>query len=187
MKKICLIVLLFCITNSIGLASNPNAQSLINNECGFWVKPEIKLTKIGDQMSGLAGFQLGPSFGHSFYIGIAGYGLLNNVEAKNQNVKTFGFWDAGVVMDYTFFHNKLIHPSLGLFMGYGQLTPENNSNSANLFIADPGINVMINICSGLEFGLGCSYRFVTGSNFIDLSDSSLSGITGSIFIRWTEE
>ena len=169
-------------------------QALIenNNDWSFWVKPEVKLTQLGGQWGTMPGFQMGPALGHTLYFGLAGYALVNNVNASDQyqNLKAFDFWDAGVSVDWTLFHTSLVHGSVGCFLGYGQLRADSlltGPDTADLFVADPGINLMLNLTTSLELGLGGSYRIVNGSNFQDLSNSDLSGLTGSVFLRWTEE
>ncbi|MBU4200669.1 MAG: hypothetical protein KKG09_07030 [Verrucomicrobia bacterium] len=169
-------------------------QALIanNDDWSFWVKPEVKLTQFGGQWATMPGFQLGPALGHTLYFGLAGYALVNNVNAGEQyeNLKAFDFWDTGVSMDWTLFHTSLVHGSVECFLGYGQLNVnplQGSSDRADLFVADPGINVMLNLTSSLELGIGGSYRIVNGSNFQDLSNSDLSGLAGSVFLRWTEE
>lgn len=169
-------------------------QALIqnNDDWSFWVKPELKLSQLGGKAAALPGFQLGPALGHTLYLGLAGNALVNNVNASDryQNLKAFDFWDAGASVDWTLFHSSLVHGSLGCFLGYGQLNVNpiaGDSERADLFVAEPGINVMLNLTTSLELGVGGSYRIVSGSNFQDLSNSDLSGLTGSVFLRWTEE
>ncbi len=177
---------------SAALAAAP-VQALIqdNNDWSFWVKPELKLSRFGGQAAALPGFQMGPALGRTLYFGLAGNALVNNVNASDQyrNLKAFDFWDAGVCVDWTLFHASLVHGSLGCFLGYGQLRaepPAGGSERADLFVADPGVNVMLNLTPTLELGLGGSYRIVSGSNFQDLSNSDLGGLTGAVFLRWTE-
>jgi hypothetical protein len=175
------------------LAAAPT-QALIqnNDDWSFWVKPELKLSQLGGQAAAMPGFQFGPALGHTLYLGLAGNALVNNVNANDlyQNLKAFDFWDAGVSVDWTLFHTSLVHGSVGCFLGYGQLnvTPRQGSaNRTDLFVADPGVNVTLNLTTSLELGIGGSYRIVSGSNVQDLSNSDLSGLAGSVFLRWTEE
>jgi hypothetical protein len=176
------------------LAAAPTTQALIqnNDDWSFWVKPEFKLTSLSGEMAAMPGFQLGPALGHTLYFGLAGNTLVNNVNfSKNyENLKAFDFWDAGVIVDWTIFHTYLVHGSLNCFLGYGQLTVrplDTHSARSDLFVADPGLNVMLNLTTSLELGIGGSYRIVSGSDCRDLSNSDLSGLTGTIFLRWTEE
>ena len=188
-----LLILAGIVLAAVSVSAAPT-QALIqnNDDWSFWVKPELKLTQFGGQMAALPGFQLGPALGHTLYFGLAGNALVNNVNASDQydNLKAFDFWDAGVTVDWTLFHTSLVHGSLGCFLGYGQLNVnplQGSSARADLFVADPGVNVMLNLTTSLELGVGGSYRIVSGSNFQDLSNSDMGGLTGSVFLRWTEE
>lgn len=169
-------------------------QTLIenNDDWSFWIKPEFKLTQLGGQGAIMPGIQFGPALGHTLYFGLGGYALVNSVEASNlyKDLKAFDFWYSGVSMNYTLFYWSLVHGSVGCLLGYGQLNADSlleGSDRADLFVVDPGINVMLNLTSSLELGVGGTYRIVNGSNFDDLSNSDLGGLTGSIFLRWTEE
>ena len=175
------------------VAAEP-VQALIenNDDWSFWIQPEFKLTQLGGQGASMPGIQFGPALGHTLYFGLGGYALVNSVEASNlyKDLKAFDFWYSGVSMNYTLFHSRLVHCSAGCLLGYGQLKAESlsaGSDRADLFVADPGINVMLNLTSSLELGVGGTYRIVNGSNLEDLSNSDLSGLTGSVFLRWTEE
>ncbi len=168
-------------------------QALIQNsdDWSFWVKPEIKLTRLGGELAALPGFQLGPALGRMLYLGLAGNALVNSVNASDRyhSLKAFDFWNAGVTLDWTLFSRSLVHGSAGCFLGYGQLRTDPLQGDAartDLFIADPGINVLLNLTPTLELGLGGSYRLVGGSDLAGLANSDLNGLTGSLFLRWTE-
>ncbi len=169
-------------------------QSLVNDEeanWGFYMRPELKITQIKSQTTELAGGSLGTSVGRALYLGVGGYTLINSVSADAENVdlKAFDIWYAGAHADYTLFSTELFHGSLSGFIGGGQV---NNSatiagnDSANIFVAEPDLNMEFNLTSTLELGVGIGYRFVNGSDLDDLSNSDLSSWVGTIFFRWTE-
>ena len=169
-------------------------QALVNDEeanWGFFVRPELKITPIKSQTTELAGGTLGTSVGRALYLGVGGYTLVNSVNTDSGalNLKAFGIWYAGAQADYTLFSTELFHGSLSGFLGGGQVNNSAStagSGSANLFVAEPDINLEFNLTTTLELGVGIGYRFMNGSSLDNLSNSDLSSWVGTIFLRWTE-
>ena len=178
---------------ALGTTARAEVESLLG--AGYWeawVKPEMKVTPLADDTAGIAGIQLGTSIGHGLYIGAGYYSLVNSVKfgsPEQGEIKATDLWYAGGDLDYTFLASKLVHGSADLFVGGGRATADmvsGGSDRANLFVVEPGLTVMINVTPDVEIGLGAGYRIVSGSGIDGLSNSDLSGFTGSIFFRWTE-
>ena len=169
-------------------------QALVNDEeanWGFFIRPELKITPIKSQTTELAGGILGTSVGRALYLGVGGYTLVNSVNADSGalKLKAFDIWYVGAHADYTLFSTELFHGSLSGFLGGGQANNSAtaaSSESANLFVAEPDINLEFNLTSTLELGVGIGYRFVNGSDLDKLSNSDLSSWVGTVFFRWTE-
>lgn len=186
------ITVLFCILASSVLAEQ--VSSLLDDTHGSWmfaVKPEFKVTELGGNTALLTGIQAGPSLDRRLYIGAAGYGLINNINGGSyyNDPGFFDFWYAGLTMEYSFWSEKLIHGSFGALLGGGQIRlreQEGSTDTSALFVAEPGVNIMMNLTKSLEFGAGCSYRYINGADDGDFSNSKLSGITGGIFLRIRE-
>ena len=169
-------------------------EALINDDevsWGFFIRPELKITPIKSHTTELVGGILGTSLGRALYLGVGGYTLINSVSTDSGafKLKAFDIWYAGAHADYTIFSTKLFHGSLSGFIGGGQINNSGTapgSDSANLFIAEPDINLEFNLTNTLELGVGIGYRFVNGSDFDALSNSDLSSWVGTVFFRWTE-
>lgn len=168
-------------------------EALVNEEYwAFWLKPEIELSEIGSEAVGIAGGQLGTSLGRSFYWGVGYYALISSVSIGDPEVADLGatdLWYAGAGLGYTFAPEKMIHGALDLFVGGGTAEADldaGGSDRDNLLVVEPKISGMLNVTPDVEIGLGLGYRFVSGGEVADLSDSDLSGLTGSLFLRWTE-
>jgi len=188
MTGLCLIAL------AATTATSAPVQALVNDEeasWGFFIRPELKITSIKSQTTELAGGILGASVGRALYLGVGGYTLINsvNIDSGAMKLKAFDIWYAGAHADYTLFSTELFHGSLSGFVGGGQAGNSElaaGSDSANIFIAEPDINLEFNLTSTLELGAGIGYRFVNGSDLDQLSNSDLSGWVGTVFFRWTE-
>lgn len=158
----------------------------------FWVKPEAKWKEIGSDSAGLLGGQVGISMNRSLYVGFGYYDLANAVEFGNPESGRLGSSELsymGFNVGYTIQPAKVLHGALDLFVGWGESSPRlasGTTESSDLFLLEPGISLLANITKDVEFGLGLGYQIVNGSDTAGLSDSDLGGLTGSLFLRWTE-
>ena len=188
MKKIMIAVIL----TTAFVASAGEIQTLVN-DTGSWrgsIKPEFKLTKISDETTELIGIEVGPSMNRGLYLGLGAYGLVHDVDVDDSGkLDAFDLWYGGFTVDYTLFASQVLHGSAGFLIGGGQVhvsgVPE--SDSANLFVFEPGVNLMVNVTKGIELGVGASYRFMNGSDIDGFKNSDLSGPAASLFVRWNEE
>ena len=185
MKKILMVLLLASATTAFAAK-----DSLVGNENNApWrmaLKPEYQFSEIGNQFAGLAGVQLGPQLNETLYFGLGVYGLVNSVKGSNtptNDLSAFDFWYGGVTVDYTFFSDKLVHCSVNALIGGGRVSPS-GSDSSNVFVATPGVSVLVNLTKQIEFGIGAGYRFVAGAD--QPSNSELSKPFASIFLRLNE-
>lgn len=188
MKKVIITIILA----AAFAASGEETQTLVNDS-GRWqgsIKPEFKLTKISDETSELVGIEMGPSMNRGLYLGVGAYGLVNDVDAgASGKLDAFDLWYGGFTVDYTLYADRVLHGSAGFLIGGGQIDASNvsESESATLFVFEPGVNLMVNVTKGVELGVGASYRFMNGSNMDGFENSDLSGPAAAIFVRWNEE
>lgn len=185
MKKLWIVLLLASATTAFAAK-----DSLVGNDNNApWrmaLKPEYQISEIGNQFAGLAGVQLGPQLNETLYFGFGIYGLLNSVKGSNtptNDLSAFEFWYGGLTVDYTFFSDKIVHCSINALIGGGRVAPSDRDPS-NVFVATPGVSVMVNLTKQIELGLGAGYRFVAGAD--SPSNSELSKPFASIFLRLNE-
>ena len=185
MKKLLLVLLLASATTAFAAK-----DSLVGNENNApWrmaLKPEFQFSEIGSEFAGLAGVQLGPQLNETLYFGLGCYGLVNSVKGNQtptNDLSAFDFWYAGVTVDYTLFSDKLVHCSVNALIGGGRVSPA-GGEAANVFVATPGVSVLVNLTKQIELGFGAGYRFVAGAD--SPSNSDMSKPFASIFLRLNE-
>jgi hypothetical protein len=185
MKKLLWVLLLASATTAFAAK-----DSLVGNDGNApWrmaLKPEFQFSMIGDEFAGLAGVQLGPQLNETLYFGVGGYALVNNIKGDPSpagDMSAFDFWYAGITVDYTLFSDKLVHCSLNALLGGGRAGASEGSASS-VFVATPGISLMLNLTKQIELGIGAGYRFVAGSDVP--KDGDLSKPFASIFLRLNE-
>ena len=188
MKKVIAVVVMMA-----AIAAGADEIKTLVNDTGSWrgsIKPEFKLTKIADETAELVGIEVGPSMNRGLYLGVGAYGLVNDVDTGAAGkLNSFDLWYGGFVVDYTVLASEVLHGSAGFLIGGGQVNVSDmpGSDSASLFVFEPGVNLMVNVTKGIELGVGGSYRFMNGSDIIGFEGSDLSGPAASIFVRWNEE
>jgi len=186
-KKLILIFLFI-----IGSAVYAQEETLMGQEeiaNGGFGAPVVKFTSINSQFGVLAGGRGGWIINHSLILGIGGYGLVNNVNAADMIIDrgpflNFGY--GGFEMEYIRNWDKMVHASIYLLLGGGAVSQRTNIfaeplvwttsnfgpfNSTNFFIAEPAVNIELNIVKFFRIDIGASYRLISGVNRIGLNNS----------------
>jgi hypothetical protein len=173
---------------------------------GGWGSPVFKVANFAAGFNGPFGLIVGGEGGvildRSFYIGVAGYGLvtdldkyhITNVLPTGNNVNlSYG----GLIFKYHFFPKSAVNFSIGTLVGagaYGNSIPHKSgtpgSNMANSmnpsFTAEPEIYMFINLAKFCRFGVGGSYRFLIddGNNRAGLTAVNMWGYSINIMFQF---
>lgn len=200
MKKLLLTILL-----TIGSVVYAQEQTLMGQEeisNGGFGAPVIKFTSINSKFGILVGGRGGWIIDHSIILGGAGYGLVNNVEGTlvsggNKMLLNFGYggFDIGYIISW----DKMVHTSVNILIGGGVVGHRIDYNVLNwnwsisdlgvintnqFFIAEPEIDVELNIVKFLRIDVGASYRFISGINRNGLTNSDLSGPSAIMTLKF---
>ncbi|MFQ6114725.1 MAG: hypothetical protein ACE5NG_11715, partial [bacterium] len=126
-------------------------------------------------------------------IGGGGYGLVTNIEANKVSFSQAAFLNlgyGGVVLEYIPESNKLIHFSFNTLIGAGGVNYRDRNFNINFaqwdtfFVAEPGVNLILNVTRHFRLGLGASFRFIDGVDLEGLSDSDVSGASASVLFKF---
>ena len=163
--------------------------------------------KIGDFMnerSLLVGAYGGFIINRRYLFGLAGYGLVTNVEFEgeipNQGTQKplnlHGGY-GGVLVGFTVAPRELIHLSVPILFGAGAFEVSDNDffvnnpadseftvESSVFFVVEPGLELEFNITKYFRIGAGATYRYITGTELLNVEDEEVSGFTGMISFRF---
>jgi hypothetical protein len=168
-------------------------------------EPEIGLhfynNTFNEKAAMLVGAKLGWIINKHLIVGIVGYGKVtptyytheyrymddneNEVVVPNQKMAV-GYGYGGLVLGTILHPHEAIHINLITLLGFGTsneyIIQSNGShgttfNSPSFFVAEPKINLELNLSKSLRFEIGSGYRFIDASRFTSLSSSALSGFT----------
>lgn len=189
--------------------NNPDDEeikSLLNrdNELSGFGGADLKIGTFKDERSLLVGGYGGLIINRRYLFGIAGYGLVTDVEFEgmipgSDTTKTLNLFGGygGILIGASIAPKELIHISIPIVLGAGAFEVEdqnffsNNLSDADFivensvfFVVEPGIEIEFNISNHFRLGFGVTYRYITGSELVNVSDDEVTGTTGMISLRF---
>ena len=181
--------------------SNLSAQeeTLVGYEMenGDFGGPDIKLSTLNDKSALFIGGKGGWIINHTFVIGGAGYGLVNNIATSPFHTEsdyslTMGY--GGLYLEYIHNSDKLFHFTIHSLIGGGgaQYRKESSYNpdqyfygkQSAFFVLEPGVSMMLNITQYFRLGLGLNYRYISGLDMEGLSSKELSAPSATITFKF---
>jgi hypothetical protein len=195
MKRSFVLILLILITAVPALAWE---ETLIGGdiESGGYGAVVVKYGTIDERDAVFVGGQGGWIVNHSLVIGGAGYGLANSLRAEGTDCLYLGFGYGGLMLEYIVSPQKLYHLSLLCVVGGGGITYYDKKDcwgwddcgcqydTDAFFVAEPAVNLMLNLHRYVRVGVGASYRYVDGANYRGLESSDLSGPTAQVMVKF---
>ena len=158
--------------------------------------PVVKFTRIADHFGIFVGGRGGWILNHSFVLGGGGYGLANPNDftlIQNGIERRLGLGYGGVELEYINRWADVGHLTLGILIGAGGASwydwrhedwgYEDYYTDA-FFIAEPAVNLELNLFHFFRLGVGGSYRFVDDVELPGLSDSDMRGPAGSLTLKF---
>ena len=141
-------------------------------ESGGYGGPIFKVGQINGSTGVFVGGQGGWIINHSFVLGGKGYGLVNIVDIEGSENLELDFGCGGVLLEYIFSSNKLLHLGINTMIGAGGVRyaekdysndlEELDYNASSFFVLEPGVNIDLNHSSYFRIGDGATYRYVNG-------------------------
>ncbi len=192
LKKITLLLLILFAVNTFAQEETLLGNGIIKH--GGFGAVVVKFTKVNGEFGLLVGGRGGWIINSTFSIGGGGYGLTNQIQSneiiqgKFRNLQ-LGY--GGLELEYIFASDKVIHASIFTLIGagavsYGSFEDWSNFDFAKdeFFVAEPAVNIELNITSWFRINSGVSYRFISGVEFGTVSDSDLSGLSGNLTFKF---
>jgi hypothetical protein len=137
--------------------------------------------------------------GHSVGIGLAGTGFSNDYYVGHNhgsNVRSLVGGYGGLLFEPIVFPRFPVHISFPVVLGIGAIVSMNSyywedwdseyyTDDSDLFlIAQPGLDIELNLLKHMRLGLGAKYRFTTGAGLSGYSRSVLDGYTCSLSLKF---
>ena len=193
-----IVILMFLSTGAAAQENDPT-QTLFKSSVKvseLWT-PEIKINSIQGNIGTLIGFYGGALIDRTFLVGISG-----GVNLGHPRVN-YGYF--GGIAQYIYKPENMIHLSSQILMAYGTTKDYENPKSglldnfwnisgARFFLMEPGVNLELNLGTGLTLVAGISYRYVSGLDESDenvsithVSNKDLSGVNFNLGLKFSKE
>ena len=142
---------------------------------------DAKFTQLNSKDAVIIGGHGGVIFNSYFYFGLGAYGLVTTNRFPGdfpEESLDMHMGYTGLMMGFNIMPKKVVHFSVPLFLGAGNLELEHNNifveNSAFL-VFEPGLQLEVNVVHFMKIGLGAGYRMVHGTNLRnDITDDDLT-------------
>lgn len=201
-----MVIFLLVISSSFPCMAKEQVMFNSEIESGWYGGALFKAGPIMGETGYFAGLQGGWIINDRFVVGGKGYMLVNPVEVEGlQNIHV-GFGYGGLLLEYIFASNQLVHVTVESVIGVGGVyndvrnyatyhDPLDYTGDA-CFVMEPGVNLELNVIKQFRIGVGVSYRYVNGIDYdagkssvsrVDydlISDSDLSGISAQIVFKF---
>jgi len=195
MKRLLSFLLLAALTGTAA-AFNSEESTFFDEEdtWNMYSRLGIPFSEVGSDDGFWGSVEVGGILNNWFAAGLRLTSLMQEVEPGfngYDNPQAFDIMYYGAAFEFTPWARNLVHPSIGFFIGGGQMrldrTSNGNDEDVDLFVMEPSFNLMVNLTPRSELGLGIGYRHsdTYGSNIIGVDDGSLSGAVGTLFLRLT--
>jgi len=170
---------------------------------GGYGGPEIRTTVVNGEYGALVGGRAAYIINRSYSLGIAGYGLVNNIKADapyDTSYIHFGY--GGLLLGYEMRPDKLVHLSFNTLVGAGGATLGDKFEDSDrdndedwdrdrwedkgdvFFVLEPSLNLTLNMTKFFRIDLGGSYRYITGINLAGVKADELSGPSINLTLRF---
>ena len=174
------------------------------NDLNGFGAADLKVGDFIDERGLLVGAYGGFIINRRYLFGIAGYGLVTEVEfdgtipgeTTSKPLNLYGGY-GGVMIGATIAPKELIHLSIPIILGAGSLEVSDKDFFTNnpadseftvensvFFVIEPGLELEFNITKYFRVGAGATYRYVTGSELLNITDEDVSGFNGMISFRF---
>jgi hypothetical protein len=166
----------------------------------------VKAGDINGQAGLLVGGELCGVFSHRMNIGLAGYGLATEVHGDTRDpdgeLWKLDMGYGGILLEPVIAHKSIVHLTVPVLLGVGgaglrddHYRPVRQGTDQDMdefdsweetdvfLVAEPGLNVELNLFKYARLDLGATYRYIYDNNLQGLSDKELSGFTGSVTLK----
>jgi len=161
-------------------------------DLGFFVAPSIGFTQMDGSATSLFNLRGGISFKDKFSIGASYNASLNKIRPQSETMQNIymEYWSLGGFAEYTLFSKKMAHFTFPLYLGYGEVEMEHNTDveyeglgEANFFHIEPSALLSVNLHKYVRFSIGAGYRFIGQMSYRNFNQSDISGLTGYVGLK----
>ncbi len=131
---------------------------------------------------------------HAFSVGAGGGGIGNEINPTGKTRLDFGY--GGLIVRYHFFSSEVVNFAVGGLVGGGAIAVHDRHDNPDdidwekigetVFVFEPELGLYLNMTRWMRVGITGGYRFVSGVDKNDLSETDVRGAAGggSVQFGW---
>jgi hypothetical protein len=166
-------------------------NKLSTEKMGFFVAPQYGITQLDGSLTSLFQLRGAITFNDKIAFGAFYNTSLNQVVPQSETLSGIymDYWTIGGFAEYSLLSKKLVHLSLPLYFGYGEVQMDNEQGDAglgetNFFKIEPAALLEINMHKYVRLNIGAGYRVISSMNYRNFNQSDISGLTGYIGLKF---
>ena len=155
-------------------------------DSGGFGAPVIKFSGVADEFGVFVGGRGGWIINSTFVIGGGGYGLANDIrfpmgqdDGPHRRLE-FGY--GGAELEFIAMSDEVVHFTGLVLIGAGGLTFDRYEDA--VFVLEPSANLELNIVRWCRLNFGAGYRFVSGVDHPDFTNSGMSAFFGQVTAKF---
>jgi hypothetical protein len=198
-KHTMILAALLCMQFILYAQGEKETKTLFNNlkmsKIGFMVSPNYEYSEIDGAGASVLGFRGGILFNNKLSVG--GFYLLSIndfiPESETDQDVYMDYRALGGFIEYTLWPDKLVHLTLPLFIGGGEVemdmkgsysgNGQNPYGEKSFLIIEPSADLEINLHKFLKLNIGFGYRIINNMTYRNFDQSALTGFTGNIGLK----
>ncbi|MGB2870123.1 MAG: hypothetical protein WBD36_16870 [Bacteroidota bacterium] len=196
MKQLTLFFLVV-ILSTPALSQEQTVFDAENIEHGGYGAFVVGFTNVNNEFGVLVGGRGGWIINHTFAIGLGGYGIGNNVHSLvegplGQRFMNFGY--GGLDLEFIVNSDDMVHWSIHTLLGGGSVGFRGERDDVRgfdmdmhddeFFVAEPGINLDLNVISWFRASAGVRYRYISGVASEASTNGNLTGTSAVLTLRF---
>jgi hypothetical protein len=162
-----------------------------------------KFTSIRGEYANMAEIYGGIFVDRHFFIGLSGSAVTNDLKVPQKFLSdpdrdlSYEYAQFGLMTEYVFFSNRVVHFNVGLFSGAGTTVqyernyedwdeeePEFDNDENFFYVIEPGVQAEVNVFRWMRFSPGISWRKSFGSDGLGMSDSDISAVSYNVTLKF---
>ncbi len=195
MKKILILLMLLLLTAGLQARDDEILFSGTVTHGGFG-GPVVTFSSIKSNLGVMVGGRGGWIINHMITLGGGGYGLVTNIpiipSTAGSDSLSLGIGYGGFEMGFIMNSWKLTHLSFFLLIGAGGASQvkwdaddfDMDNNGDAFFVLEPSMEAVLNFTSFFRISAGASYRYISGLEMPEITDTDLSGLTAKITLKF---
>jgi len=149
---------------------------------GAWGGTQLALTSFGSEYGVMQGGYGGIEFNKNFFVGWGGYSTFSYDGIDQISNDNYEMRYNGLMLGYGLKSYKMLHPRATVLLGGGR-KEEAGLGADNVFVAQPGLGVEINVFRWFRVGLEGGYRIVMNDDLATV-DNTFSNGYGSVSFKF---